>query len=245
MARKLGSWNRRSDATLATTGVLLAATPATGTGGQPPKKGGNLMTFVTIALVFFVMFNEGLRSALGHYVGILLNPIIGFDGKWPVLTILIAGTLMVLLTTLIRHFTTDWLEQAKFQSYMRAFNKELMTARKDNNTYKMKKLQDRQADVLRKQQEVQMKTMKMMPFTMIIVIPLFAWLFEFLTDLGYWWYSAPWNPTVDMFGTTIFPHWVLLYMALSIPLGALVQKAMKYASWKERWAKRHPEVHEE
>jgi len=56
---------------------------------------------------------------------------------------------------------------------------------------------------------------------------------------------------VDMFGTkgivfgsSIFPHWILLYIALSIPLGALVQKTMKYLSWKERWKGRHPEVHE-
>ena len=47
-----------------------------------------------------------------------------------------------------------------------------------------------------------------------------------------------------MFSTTVFPHYILLYMTLSIPLGALVQKAMKFASWKERWQRRHPEVHE-
>ncbi len=212
---------------------------------QPPRpKSGSLMTFVVFGVVLFVMFNEGLRQQLGRWVGFALDPAIGFGGKFPVLTIVIAGTIMVLATTLVRHFTTDWLEQARFQAYMRSFTKELSSARKENNTYKMKKLQDRQPEVLQKQQEVQAKQMKTMPFTMIIVIPLFAWLFEFLVQLDYWWYSAPWNPRVDMFGQTVFPHWVLLYMTLSIPLGALVQKAMKYASWKERWQRRHPEVHD-
>ncbi|MEA3137574.1 MAG: hypothetical protein QOC71_1855 [Thermoplasmata archaeon] len=221
-----------------------AAAPGA-SGGAPPKpKAGSLMTFVAIAAVMFIMFQPGLRSNIGRAVGVVLDPVFGFGGKWPVLTILLAGTFMVLATTLIRHFTTDWLEQARISAYMRSFNKELMTARKENNTYKIKKLQDRQPDVMKMQQEMSAKQMRTMPLTMIVVVPLFAWLFLFLEKLDYWWYSAPWNPQVDMFGTTVFPHYILLYMALSIPLGALVQKAMKYASWKERWQRRHPEVHE-
>lgn len=211
----------------------------------PPKpKAGSLMTFVAIAAVMFIMFNAELRNNIGRWVGVVLDPVFGFGGRWPVITILLAGTFMVLATTLIRHFTTDWLEQARISAYMRSFNKELMAARKENNTYKMKKLQDRQPEVLKMQQEMSAKQMRTMPITMIVVVPLFAWLFLFLEKLDYWWYSAPWNPQVDMFGTTVFPHYILLYMALSIPLGALVQKAMKYASWKERWQSRHPEVHE-
>lgn len=220
--------------------------PAGAASGQPPRpKTGSLWTFVTFGVVLFVMLNEEIRTKLGHWVGLVMNPLIGFDGRYPVLTIMVAGTIMVLATTLVRHFTTDWLEQARIQSYMRSFTKELSAARKENNTYKMKKLQDRQPEVLAKQQEVQAKQMKTMPFTMIIVIPLFAWLFEFLVGLDYWWYSAPWNPRVDMWRVAfLFPNYILLYMTLSIPLGALVQKAMKYASWKERWQRRHPEVHE-
>jgi uncharacterized membrane protein (DUF106 family) len=221
-----------------------SSTSAGAAGGPPKPKSGSLMTFVAIAAVMFIMFQPGLRSNIGRWVGVVLDPVFGFGGNWPVLTILLAGTFMVLATTLIRHFTTDWLEQARISAYMRSFNKELMAARKENNTYKIKKLQDRQPEVMKMQQEMSAKQMRTMPLTMIVVVPLFAWLFLFLEKLDYWWYTAPWNPQVDMFGTTVFPHYILLYMALSIPLGALVQKAMKYASWKERWQRRHPEVHE-
>jgi uncharacterized membrane protein (DUF106 family) len=217
---------------------------ASGAAGPPKPKASSFLTFAAIAAVMFIMFNAELRNNIGRWVGYGLDPVFGFGGRWPVLTILLAGTLMVLATTLIRHFTTDWLEQARISAYMRSFNKELMAARKENNTYKIKKLQDRQPEVLKMQQEMSAKQMRTMPLTMIVVVPLFAWLFLFLEQLDYWWYSAPWNPRVDMFGTTVFPHYILLYMALSIPLGALVQKAMKYASWKERWQRRHPEVHE-
>lgn len=224
---------------------MADASAGSATNPQVPKpKAGSLWTFVAFGIIIFVMFNASLRTKLGQWVGVVLDPAIGFDGKYPVLTIVIAGTIMVLATTLIRHFTTDWLEQARVQAYMRSFQKELGAARKANNTFKLKKLQDKQPEVLMKQQELQAASMKTMPFTMIIVVPLFAWVFQFLTGLDYWWYSSPWNPRVDMFDSTVFPHWVLLYMTLSIPLGALVQKAMKYASWKERWQRRHPEVHE-
>ncbi len=206
------------------------------------RKKGSLLTIAGFAFVMLVLFNADLRDRLGRGVGVVLNPIVGFGGNYPVLTILIAGTLMVLLTTLIRHFTTDWLEMARTQAYMREFQKEFGQARKDNNTYKLKKLQDKQPEVMAKQQEMSSGQLKNMPLTMVIVIPLFAWMFQFVTELDYPFYAAPWNASVDMFGTTVFPHWILLYMCLSIPLGALVQKSMKYLSWRNRWEGKHPEV---
>ena len=160
------------------------------------------------------------------------------------LTIMIAGTIMVAATTVMRHFTTDWLDTARNQAMMRHFQKEFGQARKDNNTYRMKKLQDVQPMVLERQQEMSKKQLKTMPITMIVVIPLFAWLFGFVANLDYWWYTAPWNLTVNLLGTSLFPHWILLYMTLSIPLGALVQKGMKFISWRSRWQQRHPDVHE-
>ncbi len=209
-----------------------------------PKRKGSFLTIFTIALVFLILFDNNLREATGNAVGFLLNPIIGFGGAFPVLTVLIAGTLMVLATTALRHFTTDWLEMAKKQAYMREFNKEFMKARKENNTYRLKKLTEKQPEVMKQQQEMSSKQLKNMPMTMIVVIPLFAWLLGFISALDYTFYTAPWNPQVDMFGTTVFPHWILLYMCLSIPAGALVQKTMKYIAWRGRWQPKHPEVHE-
>lgn len=210
----------------------------------PPKRRGSFLTIAIFALVLMVMFDPNLRDMTGNAVGVVMNPLIGFGGGFPVLTILIAGTLMVVATTAMRHFTTDHLEMAKTQAYMREFNKELMKARKENNTYRLKALTDKQPEVMKKQQELSSSQLKTMPLTMIVVIPLFAWLASFLTALDYKLYSAPWNPTVEMFGTTVFPHWILLYMSLSIPTGALVQKAMKYVAWRQRWQERHPDVHE-
>ena len=209
-----------------------------------PRRKSNFGVIITFAVVFLVLIDNRLRQATGDFVGYAMDPVIGFGGAYPVFTILIAGTIMVLATTAMRHFTTDWLDMAKKQAYMREFNKEFMKARKENNTYRLKILTEKQPEVMKAQQEMSSKQLKNMPMTMIIVIPLFAWLLNFLLRLEYTFYTAPWNPTVDMFGTTLFPHWILLSMCLSVPVGALVQKSMKYLAWKERWKSRHPEVQE-
>lgn len=215
----------------------------------PTKRRGNFLNILLFALVFIVILDANLRAMVGRWVGVVLDPTIGFGHNYPVITIMIAGTLMVAATTVLRHFTTDWIEQARTQAMLRHFQKEFGKARKENNTYRIKILQGVQPEVMAKQQEMSKTQLKTMPLTMIVVIPLFAWLFTFIAGLDYWWFSAPWNPRVDLFGTngvlfgsSVFPHWILLYMCLSIPLGALVQKAMKYLSWKERWKSRHPEV---
>ncbi len=215
-------------------------------GEKPAPKRGNMLNILMFALVFVVLFNEGLRTSIGNAVGFVLNPFLHLVGvyNFPVLTIMIVGTIMVAITTVIRHFTTDWLETARTQAMMRHFQKEFGQARKDNNTYKLKKLQAVQPQIMQKQQEATMKQMKTMPLTMIVVIPLFTWLFTYVASLDYLAYTSPWNPTVELLEATVFPHWILLYMTLSIPLGALVQKSMKYISWKERWQDRHPDVHE-
>lgn len=214
------------------------------------KGSGNLLTIVGLVLVFFILFNEGLRTRLGTWAGYALDPTIGFGGRYPVLTVLLAGAVLVVVTTVVRHFTTDWIETARNQAFARHFQREMMAARKENNTYKIKKLTEAQPEMMRRTQEMNSKQLKTMPITMLVAVPLFAWMSTFLARLDYTWFSAPWNPSVDMFtsngilpfgaeGSSLFQHWILLYMVLSIPLGALLQKAMKYAAWKERWAKRH------
>ncbi|MEA3204126.1 MAG: hypothetical protein QOI63_1806 [Thermoplasmata archaeon] len=223
----------------------MAAAPA------PARKGsGNLLNIVGIVLVFFVLFNPGLRNLLGTYAGYVLDPAIGFGGKYPVLTILIAGAILVGATTVVRHFTTDWIETARTQAFSRHYQREMLAARKENNTYKIKKLTEAQPEMMKRTQDMNSKQLKTMPITMLVAVPLFAWLSTFLGRLDYVWYAAPWNPSVDMFanngilpfgahGSSVFQHWILLYMTLSIPLGALIQKTMKYFAWKERWQKRH------
>ncbi|HEX2066759.1 MAG TPA: hypothetical protein VHI93_08105, partial [Candidatus Thermoplasmatota archaeon] len=105
------------------------APPAPG----PRKGSGNLVNIAGLVLVFFVLFNEDLRNQLGEWAGFVLDPTIGFGGRYPVLTILLAGAVLVGVTTVVRHFTTDWIETARSQAFARHFQREMMAARKENN----------------------------------------------------------------------------------------------------------------
>ncbi|MHB8632409.1 MAG: DUF106 domain-containing protein [Thermoplasmatota archaeon] len=218
---------------------------------RPPAR-GQFLQLLSYGFMFLILFNPGLRQLTGQYAGYVVDPVLGFGDRYPVLTILLVGAISVILTTIIRHFTTDWLEMAKFQAYQRAFSAELRKAQKDNNTYKIKKLQEKQPEVMQRMQEVQRKQMAAMPLTMLVSTPLYTWLWAiYLPRLGYWHFAAPWNTHVDLLtrngilaGSSVLPHWTLLLSALTVPLGMVIQRTMKFLSWKERWHGKHPEVHE-
>lgn len=198
------------------------------------------MLFASFGLVFLVMFDENLRLKTGAAAGFLLEPVIGFGGKAPALTLFFASVILVVVTTVIRHFLVDWVNMARVQEAMRSFQKEFADARKSNNTYKLKKLTDAQPEVMQLQASMTTDQMKPMAFTMLIVIPIFAWLSHFLTqpNVGHI-LSVPWNQNWDIlanfewFGRTGFlPRWILLYSLFGIPFGQIAQRILKL--WEYR-----------
>src|SRR5439155_5405522 len=106
---------------------------------------------------------------MGTLAGYALDPVIGFHRSAPLLTILLASIILVVGTTAIRHFLVDWVSMARVQEAMRAFQKEFSQARKDNNTYKLKKLTEAQPEVMALQADMSTEQMKPMAFTMILV----------------------------------------------------------------------------
>lgn len=219
---------------------------------------GTPFVLLSFALVFLVLFDypRGLRDGTAWVAGFILNPIIGFGGRYPLLTIFLASVVLVIATTAIRHFLTDWTKMAKMQEAMRAFSKEMKEARKTNNTYKLKKLTDAQADLMQLQSQAQMEQMKPMALTMLLVIPIFAWLGAWLAGLAadmprsdgstydFLAFRAPWNAEWNIMDpyTWItgnpgwFPRWIVLYSLFGIPFGQIAQRALKL------WEYRHVDL---
>ncbi|HET6404896.1 MAG TPA: EMC3/TMCO1 family protein [Candidatus Thermoplasmatota archaeon] len=215
------------------------------------KKGffGTPFIILSFALVFLVLFDypRGLRDGTAWVAGLILNPLIGFGGRWPLLTIFLASVVLVIATTAIRHFLTDWTKLARMQEAMRAFSKEMKDARKSNNTYKLKKLTEAQQDLMALQADAQTEQMKPMALTMLLVIPIFAWLGAWLASLaidGALHFEAPWNDQWDIMApyTWItgnpgwFPRWIVLYSLFGIPFGQIAQRALKL------WEYRHVDL---
>ncbi|NLI74259.1 MAG: DUF106 domain-containing protein [Euryarchaeota archaeon] len=210
----------------------MPSAPSTPTG---KKQSNTFITIFVFLLAMFILFNNDLRFGLGRLVGHVLNPLIGFGGSSPVLTLILAGIVMTGLTTLIRHFFTDYVAQAQSQSIVSAFNKEFRQARQENNLYKMKKLGEQQNEILQKSMDVSTGQMKLMPFTMLIIIPIFAWVAVFINGLdGAAIVNVPWSDSVDLNKSTILPHWILLYSLISIPFAQILNRTLRYFTFKKR-----------
>ena len=216
------------------------------------------LLFLSMGLVVFLITPQGqkFRLLMGQYAGYVLNPTIGFGFARPLVTILLASVILVVGTTAIRHFLVDWVGMARIQEAMRAFQKEFSQARKDNNTYKLKKLTEAQPEVMALQADMSTEQMKPMAFTMILVVPIFAWLYTFVAavvaaDLALGTFhhvvAVPWDTHWDLtLGTDppdhhwyllgFFPRWIVLYSLFGIPFGQIAQRALKL------WEYRHHEV---
>jgi len=192
-----------------------------------------LLIFVFI-MAIFVMFDNNLRTALGKIVGYGLEPIWGFDGSFPVVSLFITGAFMTILSIVVRHFFTDYVKQARSQKIMSAFNKEMQAARKENNTYKLKKMVELQPKMMEESMKQTTTQMKLMPVTMLIIIPIFAWLAVFVGDLQSAAITVPWSNNADLNKVYVLPAWVLLYSLISVPFGQLLSRALRYYSFKKR-----------
>lgn len=219
-----------------------------------------VLLFLSFGLVILILFNPDLRTVLGRYASYVLDPVIGFGsntradppipGPYPLLTVVLASILLVVSTTAIRHFLIDWANMARVQEAMRTFQKEFNAARKENNTYKLKKLTDAQPQLMEMQAEMSTEQMKPMAFTMLLVIPIFAWLYSFMGAAilgGHHVIKVPWDTAWDLTIRTdppdnhwyllgFLPRWIVLYSLIGIPLGQIAQRALKL------WEYRHKSI---
>lgn len=192
-----------------------------------------LLIFVFV-MAIFVMFDQDLRSGLGQVVGMGLEPLWGFDGSFPVVSLFITGAFMTSLSIVVRHFFTDYVKQVKSQKIMSAFNKEMQSARKENNTYKLKKMMELQPKMMEESMKQTTTQMKLMPVTMLIIIPIFAWLAVFVGDLESAMITVPWSDNANLNASYLLPAWVLLYSLISVPFGQLLSRGLRYYSFKKR-----------
>jgi len=209
-------------------------------GGRParPDFGNQLITLMAFLFMMYIMFTPSLRAALGKLVGIPLAPLIGFNGHLVILTLLFAGLLTSIFTISVRHLFMDWIGQARTQRITSAFQKEMREARLSNNTYKLKRLQELQPEILSQSMKSSQTQLKLMPVTMIVVIPIFAWLATYVyADMPSTAFAVPWAFNTNLLSSNIFPNWIILYSLLTLPFGQVFTRALKYFSFKSRLKK--------
>jgi len=203
-------------------------------GSRQQMNWSTMITIFVFVLALFILFDASLREGLGRLVGYVLEPLVGFGGQYPVVTLFLSGMIMVTVSIALRHFFIDFVEQVKNQKIMAAFNQELRKARMENNTYKLKKLTEQQQQIMQKSMESTTKQLKFMPIIMVIVVPIFAWLAVFIGGMDNTLIAVPWSDSANLLDTYLLPVWVLLYTLISIPFGQILQRLLRFLSFKKR-----------
>ncbi|MBE6525560.1 MAG: DUF106 domain-containing protein [Thermoplasmata archaeon] len=214
----------------------MAAPQAPAPQDMPPMPSMMPMLVVMIMILGLYMID-----GQDHLIGGLLDYVFGifdFGGQYPVATLMLVGAIMVTLSTILRSFTTDMISQTKNQQIMNAFNQELRQARLDNNLYKVKKLTEMQPAMMAKNMEASSQMMKMMPYTMIIIIPIFLWI-RYFVDVtvqaaGTLIIHVPWAEVSLLSNVWFFPAWILVYTLVSIPLGQVISRLIRAYKFKKR-----------
>lgn len=195
---------------------------------QPEADASQVFMLFALLILMLVLFTPEFRVWMGESMGGVLAPLIGFDHRYPILTIFFAGMVMIILSTTIRHYFIDWMDMARIQKMMFAFNKELREAQISRNQRRVEKLMELQPEVMRMNTQLSSSQMKPMMFTMMVAIPIFMWLHTFVRDLSYPYASIPWEPYWNLEDRLlILPHWVLLYSFLTLPVNQLYMRWLK------------------
>ncbi|HLF06709.1 MAG TPA: EMC3/TMCO1 family protein [Thermoplasmata archaeon] len=190
--------------------------------------------FMATAIIFLLIDNSA-RIACGLTLSAVLTPAIGFGGLLPVLTLMIAGNVMAIISLSVRQYLIDWVDTARVQHLSRWLNKVRMESFRSRSQQRMDEaaeLQKKYAGEMWKMQKTQFKSMG---FTFLPVIAVFAWLGIFIGEAAYPVFSVPWAEQVYFTPViAIFPAWILLYGLVSLPVSLVLQKGLKYLAFKRK-----------
>jgi uncharacterized membrane protein (DUF106 family) len=205
---------------------------------QPSFSSSPMMPLMIMVLMMILLADQNLRNGIGQAMNAALFPVFGFDYNIPTVTLLCAGILTVTFSTIVRHFTSDWMELARIQKIQSVFNKERTEAMKANNQAKMKKLQEQQSDIMKLNLQISSNQMKVMPITAVFAIPVFMWLSVFINELNIKTISVPWASQVSLTRGDVcfFPNWIIIYFMFSLIFGQLLQRTLKLYSFREKIA---------
>jgi len=200
--------------------------------GEKPQTSQMMFLMISLMVILGVMM---FMEPVGRALNVVLDPLIGFNHEYVVPTLMLAGIFMIGISTVIRTIMMDTITQARNQKEMSAFNAELRKARIENNLYKIKKLTEQQKAMMSKTMESSMKMMKTLPITMLIIIPIFAWISFFLgfPDVPVT-ISVPWAESVTLRDSLLLPIWIFVYMLISIPFGQILGRAVRWFMFKKR-----------
>lgn len=199
--------------------------------------GGFLLPYTILFLIMMLIALPDVRLSIARALDSVLYPLIGFGASYPLLTISIAGTIMVTLSSIFTNIFMDWKAQARAQEMAKHFQEELRKAKKENDAEKIKKLMKLQPKILQAQSQATSGMSKQMVLVMIFITPIFIWLMFFLQKVPYLYFTTPWADAVPFTGRNllIISNWFLFYILFSTVIGQVFRQILKYLKVSGKW----------
>lgn len=194
-----------------------------------------LILMLLMFVMLFIFGDPTISSFIATSLNSVFYPVIGFDGQYPVLTLVLAGTVVVFLSSFFQNLFTDWVKMGESQEITRAFQKEITDARKEGNTNKVNKLMKMQPEIMKRQTEASSGMMKPMFFLFLFIVPIFMWLRFFLGNLDYYFFTVPWAQNISFFDKFLWQAWLWLYLVFSMVVGQVIRQGLKWVTWSDWW----------
>jgi uncharacterized membrane protein (DUF106 family) len=200
---------------------------------------GQMLLLMLLLFIMIIIFGDAnIRNIVSLSLNVVFAPLIGFGGANPLLTIILAGVIVVFLSSFFTHLFTNWKAMGQAQEASKAFNKEITKARREGNTNRLQKLMKMQPQIMRMTTQSSGGMMKSMFFLFIFIAPIFIWLTYFIaTVVHYDYFTVPWGNGVSLFGRASFimSNWFFLYLIFSFLAGQLIRQGLKWISWSAWW----------
>ncbi len=205
---------------------------------QKNPMGMTSLYFVFIIVSMTIILFPDLRNALAIGIGYIFDPIFGFNGEYPILTILTTGILLTIVNTYTRHYFMDWFQMARIQEKTKYLSQKIREAYRQRDMGKIEKYRKIQAKVMQDQMKVSGDQMKPMMITFIFIIAIWTWLYDFLLKASVKYFNLPWASNVDITGGfSMFPYWIILYSFLTYSLGYFISYIFRLYEFRKRLEK--------
>ncbi len=205
-----------------------------------PRGGGStVLLMMVMFMILIIVMDPTIRTGLGSAVSGLFTPLFGFGGGYPIWTLCAASLVLVLFTTVVRHFFTDWVAMGRQRHVQKWVSAQYREIRLRGNLSKMRRLNELQAEMMRDSTAAMASQMKTTIVTIVLAMAIFLWLGVFMysgttTPV----ISVPWAGGVDFLKPGpflhIMPTWILIYMLLSVPMGQVLGAALKLWSFRRK-----------
>ncbi len=191
---------------------------------------GSMSRLLVVYLIMTLAYAY-LRIPIGQGMNYVLGPVLN---SWHIplfIVILIMSVITGAYSSLILNRYVDQSVVKESQSKMREFQKRFREAQLAGDKAKLKKLEKERAEVMELSMDIQMQSMKPMPYILVLSLPVFGWLNYVVYDA-----QLPVESlaiTMPYLGTlsythaiTILPVWIVWYLLCSLVFTQVIRKTI-------------------